>query len=66
MIGQERYRMWMLYLAAVSLTFAQGNLRIYQIVATKHKQKGLSKMPFTREDLYAEEASPEILRVNQS
>ncbi|MEO6907231.1 MAG: cyclopropane-fatty-acyl-phospholipid synthase family protein, partial [Abditibacteriaceae bacterium] len=52
MVGTERYRLWVAYLAAVSFNFADGPLRIYQIVATKHESKGTSGMPPTREDLY--------------
>lgn len=52
MVGAERYRLWVAYLAAVSFNFADGPLRIYQIVATKHESKGPSGMPPTRADLY--------------
>jgi cyclopropane-fatty-acyl-phospholipid synthase len=52
-VGEERYRMWVAYLAGVSLSFADGSLRIFQTVATKHKSKGPSGLPPTREDLYA-------------
>jgi cyclopropane-fatty-acyl-phospholipid synthase len=51
-VGPERYRMWIAYLAGVSFAFADGSLRIYQTVASKHKAKGLSGLPPTREDLY--------------
>jgi len=46
--------MWVAYLAAVSFNFADGPLRIYQILATKHGSKGASGLPPTRRDLYAE------------
>ncbi|MBV9865862.1 MAG: class I SAM-dependent methyltransferase [Abitibacteriaceae bacterium] len=52
LVGPERYRLWVAYLAAVSFNFADGPLRLYQIVATKHKNKGPSGMPPTRRDLY--------------
>ena len=52
LVGAERYRLWVAYLAAVSFNFADGPLRLYQIVATKHAAKGSSGMPPTREDLY--------------
>ena len=51
-VGRERYRMWIAYLAGVSLAFHDGSLRIFQTVATKHKGKGASGMPPTRRDLY--------------
>ena len=52
MVGPERYRLWEAYLAGVSFAFADGSLRIYQVVATKHESKGSAKMPPTRADLY--------------
>ena len=52
LVGEERYRLWVAYLAAVSFNFADGPLRLYQILATKHGAKGQSEMPPTREDLY--------------
>ena len=53
-IGEERYRMWVLYLAGVTFALGDGSARIYQTVATAHGSKGLSGMPPTREHLYAE------------
>ena len=52
LVGAERYRLWVAYLAAVSFNFTDGPLRIYQTVATKHAAKGVSGMPPTRRDLY--------------
>ncbi|NOR25579.1 MAG: methyltransferase domain-containing protein [Desulforhopalus sp.] len=52
LVGEERYRMWIAYLAGVSFAFQDGSLRIFQTVATKHGQKGPSTMPPTREHLY--------------
>ena len=51
-VGEERYRMWVLYLAGVTFALGDGSARIYQTVATKHAKKGLSGMPPTREHLY--------------
>lgn len=53
LVGEERYRMWIAYLAGVSFAFRDGSLRIFQTVATKHDKKGPSGMPPTREHLYA-------------
>ncbi|MGB3209438.1 MAG: cyclopropane-fatty-acyl-phospholipid synthase family protein [Desulforhopalus sp.] len=52
LVGEERYRMWIAYLAGVSFAFRDGSLRIFQTVATKHGQKGPSTMPPTRQHLY--------------
>jgi cyclopropane-fatty-acyl-phospholipid synthase len=51
-VGRERYRMWIAYLAGVSLGFTDGNLLLYQVVATKRGKRGPSGIPPTREDLY--------------
>ena len=56
LVGAERYRMWIAYLAGVSYAFQDGSLRIFQTVATKHGRKGPSGMPPTREHLYVEGA----------
>lgn len=54
LVGSEKYRIWIAYLAGVSFAFADGSLRIYQTVASKHQSKGASRMPPTRAHLYAE------------
>ncbi len=51
-IGEERYRMWLFYLAGVSLALGDGGACIFQTVATRHIKKGFSGMPSTREHLY--------------
>ncbi len=55
LVGKERYRMWIAYLAGVSFAFQDGSLRIFQTLATKHGSKGPSTMPPTRKHLYLEE-----------
>jgi cyclopropane-fatty-acyl-phospholipid synthase len=57
LVGRERYRMWILYLAGVGLALRDGSACIFQTVATRHSSKGASGMPPTREHLYS--ASPE-------
>jgi len=53
LVGPERYRLWIAYLAGVSLGFEAGSILIFQTVATKRgKTKGPSGMPPTRADLY--------------
>ncbi len=52
LVGPEKFRMWALYLAGVSIGFADGSMHICQIVATKHSAKGPSGLPLTRADLY--------------
>jgi cyclopropane-fatty-acyl-phospholipid synthase len=49
--GDQLYRIWVAYLAGVSLSFSRGTLRIYQTLASK-SAKGQSPLPPTRADLY--------------
>jgi cyclopropane-fatty-acyl-phospholipid synthase len=52
-VGLERYRMWLAYLAGVTIGFERGPLRLFQVVATKQRADGKAPLPPTREDLYA-------------
>jgi len=56
LVGPERYRLWVAYLACVSTGFRDGTLQIFQVVASKHAARGFSELPLTREDLYAAES----------
>jgi len=51
LVGEEKYRIWVVYLAGCSLAFQRGSARIFQTVATK-TAKGKSPLPGTRADLY--------------
>lgn len=50
-VGPELVRIWLAYLAGVSLAFTRGTLRIYQTLVSK-QAKGPSVVPPTRADLY--------------
>lgn len=52
-VGLERYRMWLAYLAGVTIGFERGPLRLFQVVATKQRAHGRVPLPPTRGDLYA-------------
>ena len=52
LVGEERFRMWLAYLAGVSFAFYDGSLGIFQTVATKRDGRPASGMPPTRADLY--------------
>ncbi|MEQ8344415.1 MAG: class I SAM-dependent methyltransferase [Sneathiellaceae bacterium] len=52
LVGREKYRMWIAYLAGVTVGFQDGSLRIYQTLASKHRAKGGQGLPPTRADLY--------------
>ncbi|MCP4171498.1 MAG: class I SAM-dependent methyltransferase [Fuerstiella sp.] len=65
-VGEEKYRMWLLYLVGCSLAFKNGGARLYQVLAEKHARKEKSGMPPTRRHLYegtAAASNEEPLRV---
>lgn len=50
-VGEQKYRIWVAYLAGVSLAFSRGTLRLFQTLASK-TAKGPAPLPPTRADLY--------------
>ena len=52
LVGPEKYRLWVAYLAGASAGFAAGSIKLYQVVASKRASKGFSGLPPTRADLY--------------
>jgi cyclopropane-fatty-acyl-phospholipid synthase len=51
-VGAAKLRLWLLYLAGVSLGFERGTIGVFQTVGTK-RARGPSGLPPTRADLYA-------------
>ncbi len=55
LVGPEKTRIWLAYLAGVSLAFSRGSLALFQTVASKRKRVGhdlASNVPPSRADLY--------------
>jgi cyclopropane-fatty-acyl-phospholipid synthase len=50
-VGSEKTRLWIAYLAVVSIAFTQGTIGIFQTLASK-RVRGTSSLPPTRADLY--------------
>lgn len=50
-VGESKARLWLLYLAGVSLGFERGTIQVNQTLASKRK-RGLNAVPPTRKDLY--------------
>ncbi|HWK38321.1 MAG TPA: cyclopropane-fatty-acyl-phospholipid synthase family protein [Hyphomicrobium sp.] len=50
-VSEEKYRIWVAYLAGVSLAFSRGTLRIYQTLVSKNAKRPPA-VPPTRADLY--------------
>jgi cyclopropane-fatty-acyl-phospholipid synthase len=57
LVGPERYRMWVAYLAGVTMGFEYGPLHVFQTVATRQGE-AISPLPPTRADLYREVPAP--------
>ncbi len=51
LVGEELVRIWLAYLAGVSLAFSRGTLRLFQTLVSR-SAKGPSPVPPTRADLY--------------
>ncbi len=50
-VGSEKTRLWLIYLAGVSLGFVRNTVRIFQTLASK-RERGPTGLPPTRADLY--------------
>jgi cyclopropane-fatty-acyl-phospholipid synthase len=50
-VGRDKTRLWLAYLAGVSIAFERNTLRIFQTLASR-RGKGPSGLPPTRADLY--------------
>jgi len=50
-VGREKTRLWVAYLAVVSIAFAHGTIGIFQTLASR-RVRGASTLPPTRADLY--------------
>jgi cyclopropane-fatty-acyl-phospholipid synthase len=51
LVGAETYRIWVAYLAGVSLAFSRGSLLLFQTLVAR-SPRGRSPLPPTRADLY--------------
>jgi cyclopropane-fatty-acyl-phospholipid synthase len=50
-VGREKTRIWLAYLAVVSIAFTHGTVGIFQTLASR-RLRGTSRLPPTRADLY--------------
>ena len=50
-VGRDKARLWMAYLAVVSIAFTHGTVGIFQTLAS-HRLRGSSRLPPSRADLY--------------
>lgn len=56
LVGEERYRIWRVYLAGCSYAFEHGWTAIYQILATKASHAVRQRLPLTRDYMYRDSA----------
>jgi cyclopropane-fatty-acyl-phospholipid synthase len=56
-VSEVTYRIWLLYMAGSAAAFRRGDIGVYQVLLSK-PYRGKTRLPLTREDLYA----PEQLR----
>jgi cyclopropane-fatty-acyl-phospholipid synthase len=61
-VGEEKYRMWLLYLAGCSLAFKHGGARLYQVLVEKHAKRRESGGPATRDYLYETDSAVDYQR----
>jgi cyclopropane-fatty-acyl-phospholipid synthase len=52
LVGEQRYRTWLIYLAGCAHAFAQGWVSIHQILAAKASRPGMAPLPWTRAYVY--------------
>jgi cyclopropane-fatty-acyl-phospholipid synthase len=53
LVGERVYRTWIAYLAASSVSFTQGSIGLYQVVAARPDPTAVVAVPTTREMIYA-------------
>ncbi|MDD5242220.1 MAG: class I SAM-dependent methyltransferase [Sulfuricella sp.] len=53
MVGEDRFRIWRIYMAGSAYAFERGWLSLFQVLAAKPLENGVMPYPLTREHLYA-------------
>jgi cyclopropane-fatty-acyl-phospholipid synthase len=57
LVGERKYRTWLLYLTSASVGFEQASIGLHQIVGVK-RDPGAAQVPTTREAIYQEVPAP--------
>jgi cyclopropane-fatty-acyl-phospholipid synthase len=52
LVGEQRYRTWLIYLAGCAHAFSQGWISLHQILAVKARRAGMAPVRWTREHQY--------------
>lgn len=53
-VGEDRFRIWQIYMAGSAHAFDRGWLSLYQLLAAKPLENGRTAYPLTREHMYAD------------
>lgn len=53
MVGEDRFRIWRIYMAGSAYAFERGWLSLFQVLAAKPLESGAVDCPLTREYMYA-------------
>jgi len=61
-VSSETYRIWLLYMAGSAAAFRRGSIAVYQLLLSR-TENGISGLPLTREDWYAESPDRERIEV---
>ena len=51
-VGEEKYRIWQIYMAGSAHAFDRGWMSIFQVLAGKPLENGSMPYPLTREHVY--------------
>ena len=60
--GEERYRIWRIYMAGCAVAFARNWLSLYQVVCGKSGADGSLVRPWTRRHVYDGDPAPAMAR----
>ncbi len=52
MVGEDRFRIWRIYMAGSAYAFERGWLSVFQVLAAKPQESGVVSYPLTREHVY--------------
>jgi len=52
LVGERRYRTWLIYLAGCAHAFSRGWISLHQILAAKQQRAGMAPVPWTRQHQY--------------
>lgn len=53
MVGEDRYRIWRIYMAGSAYAFERGWISIFQLLGARPLETGAVPYPLTREHVYA-------------